>query len=81
MDKAVMQPTARAERPALQTIRFGEFLCEQELITDEQLLDALGDHWCNGGNIGSAIVRRGYLAEDEVEEQAAKYHDLDVVEV
>jgi hypothetical protein len=81
MEKAVIEQTGHGLRPALQTIRFGEFLCEQELITDEQLLDALGEHWSNGGNIGSAIARRGYLPTDEVERQAALYHGLEIVEV
>lgn len=81
MEEAVFEQTIGGLRPALQTIRFGEFLCEQELITDEQLLDALGDHWSNGGNIGSAIARAGFLPPEEVERQAALYHDLDVVEV
>jgi len=65
----------------LMPIRFGEFLCERELITDEQLLDALGDHWVNGGKIGTAIARRGFLSRTEVEHQAALYHDLDVIEI
>jgi hypothetical protein len=68
-------------RPILEPIRFGEFLCEQNLITDEQLLEALGDHWSNGGSIGTAIARRGFLAAEEIERQAARYHALDVIEV
>lgn len=68
-------------KPHLVPIRFGEFLCERALITDEQLLDALGDHWCNGGRIGSAIARRGFLSQAEVERQAAAYHQLDTVEI
>jgi hypothetical protein len=68
-------------QPNLQPIRFGEFLYERKLITDEQLLEALGDHWCNGGSIGTAIARRGFLAVEEIERQAAHYHALDVVEV
>lgn len=81
MERAVTEQTGSGLRPSLQPIRFGEFLCERELITDEQLLDALAEHWSNGGNIGSAIARRGFLAPDEVERQAALYHDLDIVEV
>jgi len=80
MQRAVMEQVATV-RPALQTIRFGEFLCEQHLITDEQLLEALGDHWSNGGKIGNVIARRGFLPAEEVERQAALYHDLDIVEV
>ncbi len=78
------QPVALPETnsaPMLQTIRFGEFLYERRLITDEQLLDALGDHWSNGGTIGSAVARRGFLSPQEVERQADLYHNLDTVEV
>ena len=70
-----------AQRRALQRIRFGEFLLERRLISDEQLLAALGDHWSNGGTIGAAISRSGFLPLDEVERQAALYHDLDVIEI
>lgn len=70
-----------APRLTLQRVRFGEFLCEQSLIDDEQLLAALGDHWSNGGSIGAAIARAGFLSPDEIERQAARFHTLDVVEI
>ncbi len=65
----------------LMPIRFGEYLCEKELISDEQLLDALGDHWANGGKIGAAIARRGFMSEIDVERLAAEYHSLTIVEI
>ena len=65
----------------LTRIRFGEFLCQRNLISEEQLLEALGDHWSNGGNIGSAVHRQGFLDRDEIERQADAYHSLDTVEV
>ncbi len=72
---------AAAPRQELERVRFGEFLREQELITDEQLLAALGDHWSNGGKIGAAIARAGFLSVEEVERHATRYHSLDVVEI
>ena len=82
---SVMNAALHTSHPSPQArllpIRFGEFLCELDLISDEQLLDALGDHWVNGGKIGLAIVRRGFLSTAEVERQAALYHDLDVIEI
>ncbi|HLU66062.1 MAG TPA: hypothetical protein VKZ63_07290 [Kofleriaceae bacterium] len=54
---------------------------EKNLISDEQLLAALGDHWSNGGTIGAAISRSGFLPPEEIERQAALYHALDVVEI
>ncbi len=75
-----MSTTAPA-RLDLQPIRFGEFLYEQQLLTDEQLLDVLADHWSNGGRIGKAVTRRGILSPSEVERQARLYHGLDVIEI
>lgn len=74
----VPPPPPRLE---LERIRFGEFLREQELISDEQLLAALGDHWSNGGLLGAAIARAGFLSSDEVERHASRFHSLDVVEI
>ena len=68
-------------RPKLERIRFGEFLREKNLLDDEQLLAALGEHWSNGGKIGAAISRAGFLAPEEIEKQAALYHGLDVIEI
>lgn len=65
----------------LTALPFGEFLCSQELISEEQLLQALGDHWSNGGNIGAAICRQGFLERDELERQAKIYHSLETVEI
>jgi hypothetical protein len=68
-------------RPELQPIRFGEFLYERRLLTDEQLLEALADHWSNGGRIGTVIGLLGFLSPQEVERQASVYHGLHVIEV
>jgi len=68
-------------RRELERIRFGEFLVEKKLLNDEQLLEALAEHWSNGGNIGAAISRAGFLPPEEIERQAALYHGLDVIEV
>jgi hypothetical protein len=65
----------------LTAVPFGEYLCAQELISEEQLLQALGDHWSNGGNIGAAICRQGFLGRDELERQAAIYHSIETVEI
>ncbi len=66
---------------SLTALPFGEFLCSQELISEEQLLQALGDHWSNGGNIGAAICRQGFLEREELERQAKIYHSLETVEI
>jgi len=66
---------------SLETIRFGEYLFERAIITEEELLSALAEHWSNGGRIGAAIARLGLLDSDEVERYAAAYHQLEIVEV
>lgn len=71
----------RRAKQTLEPIRFGEFLREKNAITDEQLLDALAEHWGGGGRIGATVARRGFLSIDEVERLADEYHLLHVVEV
>ncbi len=68
-------------RPTLEPIRFGEYLLERRAISDGEYLDALADHFANGGRFGVAVSRRGILSSDEVERLAAEYHALRVVEV
>ena len=72
----------------LEPVRFGEFLRDRNLISDEQWLAALAQHWSEPlvGHkkrlIGSTIVDNGYLPADVVEAEARVFHDdLDVVEV
>lgn len=66
---------------SLERVRFGEFLVERRVIDDGQLLDALAEHWQHGGRIGAAVTRRGFLSVDQVEQLAAEYHGIHVVEV
>ena len=76
---APMQPL---HIPQLQTIRFGEFLRDRHLITEEQWIAALALHWSErGARIGATIVAQGVLSRDRVELEAARFHALEVVEV
>ncbi len=70
----------------LEPVRFGEFLLLRNLISDEQWLAALAEHWSAPGGarrpIGSTIVAAGFLAREVVEREARAFHDdIDVVEV
>lgn len=71
----------------LEPVRFGEFLLHRNLISDEQWLAALADHWSSMftgvfRRIGATIVERGFLAPEVVEREARAFHDdIDVVEV
>ena len=76
-----MDSAQEMQRRGLQRIRFGEYLVEKNMLSDEQLLAALAEHWSNGGRIGAAISRSGFLPAEEIERQAALYHDLDVIEI
>jgi hypothetical protein len=76
-------------RPSIATlepVRFGEFLLARNLISDEQWLAALAEHWSTQGprrlTIGSTIVANGFLAREVVEREARAFHDdIEVVEV
>jgi len=72
----------------LEPVRFGEFLRDRHLITDEQWLAALAEHWSSMATgskrrrIGATIAAAGYLAKDVIEAEAQAFHDgLDVVEI
>jgi hypothetical protein len=77
-------PSSRRPLATLEPVRFGEFLRDRNLITDEQWLAALATHWSAHGRerIGATIVACGYLSPEIVEAEARVFHDdLDVVEV
>lgn len=68
----------------LEPVRFGEFLRDRHLISDEQWLAALADHWSatTRRKIGATIVERGFLPAEIVEAEARAFHDdLDVIEI
>jgi hypothetical protein len=70
--------------PALVTVRFGEFLREKNLISDEQWLAALATHWSESPRrrLGDTLVDLDILDSGAVEAAADVFHDgLDVVEV
>jgi hypothetical protein len=70
----------------LEPVRFGEFLRDRSLISDEQWLAALAHHWSSASarrrKIGATIVELAFLPAEVVEAEARAFHDdLDVVEV
>jgi hypothetical protein len=69
--------------PTLEPVRFGEFLRDRSLISDEQWLAALARHWANRTlRIGDAIVEQGFLPRQVVESEARVFHDdLQVIEI
>jgi hypothetical protein len=76
--------TTRLPTATLEPVRFGEFLRDRNLITDEQWLAALADHWSSPKRrrLGAVIVDQGFLPIEIVEAEARAFHDeLDVLEV
>ena len=78
----------RPDVATLEPVRFGEFLRDRHLISDEQWLCALAQHWSDvtvrgrRRSIGTTIVDHGFLPEDIVEAEARVFHDdLEVIEV
>lgn len=72
------------EMATLEPVRFGEFLRERKLISDEQWLCALAAHWSarRRRRIGATIVELSFLPYDVVEAEARVFHDdLEIVEV
>jgi hypothetical protein len=76
--------TSAVRQAVLVTVRFGEYLRDQLLLTEEQWLAALAAHWSEEPRrrFGDAVVAQGFLSSDAVERAAAEFHDgLDVVEI
>ncbi len=46
--------------------KLGEILLKENLITPDQLKQALEDQKANGGRIGNSLVRLGFMSDDEV---------------
>ena len=70
----------------LEPVRFGEFLLHRNLISDEQWLAALAEHWSATGAtrrpIGMTIVANGFLAKEIVDQEARAFHDdIEIIEV
>jgi nucleoside-diphosphate-sugar epimerase len=56
----------------LEPVRFGEFLLLRNLISDEQWLAALAEHWSttpgsSRRSIGATIMANGFLPKDVIE--------------
>lgn len=85
-----MNMSRQVSAPAtLEPVRFGEFLRDRNLISDEQWLAALAQHWSEPLEgrrgrrlIGTTIIESGFLPAEVVEAEARVFHDdLEVVEV
>ncbi len=83
-DTRLPHPAHPGALATLEPVRFGEFLRDRSLISDEQWIAALALHWSasHRRRIGDTIVAAGFLAAEVVESEARAFHDdLEVVEV
>jgi type IV pilus assembly protein PilB len=72
--------TGLAETPkAHSTGLFGELLVSKELITSEDLVDALNEQRNNGGRLGEVLVRLKKLSEDDVTRALADYLSMEYI--
>jgi hypothetical protein len=84
MTSSAAMTVPRLPAATLEPVRFGEFLRDRNLISDEQWLAALADHWSSPRRrlLGAVIVDQGFLPIEVVEAEARAFHDeLDIVEV
>ncbi|MHC4270876.1 MAG: GspE/PulE family protein [Planctomycetota bacterium] len=72
--------TGLAETPrAHSTGLFGELLVSKELITKEDLVEALNEQRKNGGRLGEVLVRIKKLSENDVTQALADYLSMEYV--
>ena len=58
---------------------FGKFLVKQKVITVEQLTEALNYQVIYGGRLGTNLVESGFIKEEELVKELAKYHHVSAV--
>ncbi len=56
--------------------RLGELLVRNELISEQQLIDALKDQKQHGGRLGSCLVRLGFVKEEELSAFLSKQYGV-----
>jgi type IV pilus assembly protein PilB len=56
--------------------RLGELLVRNELISEQQLVDALKDQKEHGGRLGSCLVRLGFVQEEELSAFLSKQYGV-----
>ncbi len=59
----------------------GELLVKKNVISFEELQDAKQSQKVDGGRLMSALVRKGYVKENELSEFLAKEHNLPVIDL
>ena len=65
----------------LRPIEFGDYLIERKVLDEAQLLDVLAETWQSRSLLADSIVRRGYLAQADLDRLLAEFENLNVVYV
>jgi type IV pilus assembly protein PilB len=61
--------------------RLGDLFVQQELITEEQLQEALKDGKENGTRVGFSLVKLGFIVEEELTRMLSKQYRLPAVDL
>jgi type IV pilus assembly protein PilB len=62
-------------------VRLGDLFVQQELITEEQLQEALKDGKENGTRVGFSLVKLGFIVEEELTRMLSKQYRLPAVDL
>jgi len=65
----------------MQKKRFGETLIEKKVITEEQLKQGLENQKKEGGTLGWALVRLGFVSEEEMKKHLSDYYGVPFVDI
>src|SRR5262245_33830256 len=58
--------------PRPEKVRLGEILLQQQLLTEQQLQDALAEQKRSGRKLGRGFVEKGFAAEEQISTALAK---------
>src|SRR5258708_32043857 len=58
------------------SVRLGEILVKESLITQDQLQKALEFQRANGGKLGSCLTRMGFITDDDITDVLSRQYDV-----
>jgi MSHA biogenesis protein MshE len=58
--------------PRPEKVRLGEILLQQQLLTEQQLQDALTEQKRSGRKLGRVFVEKGFVSEEQISTALAK---------
>ena len=70
------QPTGSITEAVVRVGKLGEILLQENLITPEQLQQGLDYQKANGGRLGAALVKLGFVGDDDVTAALSRQYGL-----